>query len=115
MLLLEEPKTLPVFSHSRLENGMFLSVCRRDGWLAASIDPENLRKAEDAHARCFCRSFEHLVLSNGQWEWICLGCGAAVLTTSEAELAEAEKSHRCSRSPAAGQDLLGFKVTFQGR
>jgi hypothetical protein len=97
MLMLQEPKKLPVFSHARRGNGMFLSICDRDGWRAASAQPENLRKAEDAHVQSSCRLFEHIVLSNGQWEWICLWCGAAVLSTSEAELAEAKKSHRCAR------------------
>lgn len=97
MLLLQAPKQFPAFSHSRLENGIFLSVCHQDGWLSASAQPENVRKAEDAHVQSSFSSFEHLVLSNGQWELLCVLCGAVVLTTGkEAELAEAETLHRCS-------------------
>lgn len=96
MLLLQGQKNLSRFSHTRLSSGVFLSVCHRDGWLAASARLENLLKAEDAHIQSSCRVFEHIVLSDGRCDWICLSCGAVVLSTSdEAELAEAEKSHRC--------------------
>jgi len=91
------------FYHRLLANGLILSACSRNDWIAASPREETLQAVQPLH-RCYGvvreyrGEYTYQIRQDGNCDWICLLCGVIFVTTSdELVLHAAERNHTCAR------------------